>query len=232
MQKTGETGAAGVRTKQPPNASGDSEKKGAQEKNQTHLSMSRVVNYSEDPGMPDEFPTLEAIAALTTLAVLVRALQEGAALSEIRRLSGEIAEALRAGDRRAARRICAQSEGVAFASLASALLEALGTGPVDRESIVHEVEHAAARVVKRSRRASASGVLVGLLLVGMLFYAVISRISPDARAVPSTLFDVLVVLGVLVLAVGIVLNQRVSTETRKAARRMLEAATTDARSST
>jgi len=41
-----------------------------------------------------------------------------------------------------------------------------------------------------------------------------------------------VVLGVLVLAVGIVLNQRLSTETRKAARRMLEAATTDARRST
>jgi len=183
--------------------------------------------------MPDEFPTLEAVAALATLAVLVRAMQVGAALSEIRKLSGEIAQALRAGDRQAARRICAQSEGVALASLASALLEALGTGgPVDRESVAHTVEHAVARVAKRSRRASASGVFVALLLAGMLFYTVISRISPGARAVPSTLFDVLVVLGVLVLAVGIVLNQRLSTETRKAARRMLEAATTDARRST
>jgi hypothetical protein len=59
----------------------------------------------------------------------------------------------------------------------------------------------------------------------MLFYTVVSRISPGARAVPSTLFDVLVVLGVLVLAVGIVLNQRLAAETRKAARRMLDAAT-------
>jgi hypothetical protein len=54
---------------------------------------------------------------------------------------------------------------------------------------------------------------------------VISRVSPDARAVPSTLFDVLVLLGVFVLAVGIYLNQRLSTETRRAAQRMLEALT-------
>jgi hypothetical protein len=183
--------------------------------------------------MPDEFPTLEAIAALATLAVLVRAVQVGAALSEIRKLSDEIARALRAGDRQAARRICAGSEGVAFAGLASALLEALSTrGPVDRESVAHTMEHAVARVAKRSRRASASGVMVALLLAGMLFYTVISRISPGARAVPSTLFEVLVVLGVLVLAVGIVLNQRLSTETRKAARRMLEAAVTDEERST
>jgi hypothetical protein len=175
--------------------------------------------------MPDEFPTLEAVAFLATLAVLVRAVQVGAALSELRRLSGKIAQALRAGDREAARTICAESEGVAFASLANAVLESLGTGPVDRDSVAQTVEHAAARVAKRSRRASASGLLVGLLLVGMLFYTVVSRISPGARAVPSTLFDVLVVLGVLVLAVGIVLNQRLAAETRKAARRMLDAAT-------
>jgi len=181
--------------------------------------------------MPDEFPTLEAVAALATLAVLVRAVQVAGSLSEIRRLSGEIAQALRAGDRKAAKTICAESEGVAFARVASALLEALGTGPIDRESVAHTVNHAAARVVKRSRRASASGALVGLLLVGMLFYTVISRLSPGVRAVPSTLFDVLVVLGVLVLTVGIVLNQRLSTETRKAAQRMLDAATTESRGS-
>jgi hypothetical protein len=40
-----------------------------------------------------------------------------------------------------------------------------------------------------------------------------------------------VLLGVLVLAVGIYLNQRLSKETRRAARRMLEAATSGVKES-
>jgi hypothetical protein len=174
--------------------------------------------------MPDEFPTLEAVAALATLVALVRVVQVSAALGELRRLSGEIAGALRSGDRTTARRLATESEGAAFSSMASSLLDALGSGPVDREALVQTVEHASTRIAKRSRRASTSGGLTGLLLVGLLFYAVVSRVNPGAGAAPSTLFDVLVVLGVVVLAIGIFLNQRLATEMRSAAQRMLEAA--------
>jgi len=163
------------------------------------------------------------------LAAFVRAVQVSAALGELRKLSGEIARALRAGDRETARRVSSASEGAAFSRVANSLLDALGTGPVDRGALERTVEHASARVAKRSRRASTSGALIGLLLVGLLFYAIVSRVSPGAHAVPSTLFDVLVVLGAVVLAVGIVLNQRLSTETRRAARRMLDAVTDDAK---
>lgn len=178
--------------------------------------------------MPDEFPTLEVVAALATLVALVRVIQVSAALGELRRLSDEAARALASGDRETLRRVCATSEGLAFSDVAKALLDALGSGSVDREELKRTVEHASKRVARRSRRASRSGALVGILLVGMLFYAVISRVSPGSRAVPSTLFDVLVLLGVLVLAVGIYLNQRLSTETKRAAQRMLEAATAGA----
>ena len=179
--------------------------------------------------MSDEFPTLEAVAALAVLAALVRALQVFAALGELEKLSGEIARALRAGDRGAARKLATASEGAAFSRVASSLLDALGSGPVDRALLARSVEQASARVAKRSRRASRSGALIGVLLVGLLVYAVVSRVPPGAAAAPSTLFDVLVVLGVVVLVVGIFLNQRLSNETRRAARRMLEAATDESR---
>jgi hypothetical protein len=87
------------------------------------------------------------------------------------------------------------------------------------------VEQASARVATPSRRASTSGGLNGLRLVGLLFNAIVSRVSGGSHAGPSSLFDVLVILGVVVLTVGIVLNQRLARETRHAARRMLEAAT-------
>jgi hypothetical protein len=173
--------------------------------------------------MPDEFPTLEAVAALATLAALVRTVQVARALGELRRLSDELVRALRAGDRKAARRLCAESEGAAFSKVAGALLEALEREPIDRDRLARTVEHAADRVRKRSRRASTSGGLVGLLLVGLLFYAIVSRLSRGAHPVSGTLFDALVVLGVVVLTTGIVLNQRLSNETRRAAERMLKA---------
>jgi membrane protein required for beta-lactamase induction len=170
--------------------------------------------------MPDEFPTLEAVAALATLAALVRVMQVSAALGELRRLSGEIARALRSGDRMTARRIATESEGAAFSGVVNSLLDALGSAPVDHDALVRTVEHASARVAKRSRRASTSGGLIGLLLVGLLFYAVVSRVNPGAGVAPSTLFDLLVVLGVVVLAIG-------ATEMRRAALSMLEAATNE-----
>jgi hypothetical protein len=175
--------------------------------------------------MPDEFPTLEAVAALATLAALLRTVQVFGALGEVRRSSVEIAEALGRGDRAEARRVCERSEGRAFARLATVLLDTLDARPVDVEELTRTVEHAALRVRRRSRRASASGALVGILLVGLLFYAVVSRLSPKGPAAPSTLFDLLVVLGVVVLAIGIVANQRLASETRLAARRMVSAAT-------
>jgi hypothetical protein len=175
--------------------------------------------------VPDEFPTLEAVAAIAALAALVRVVEVARALAEVRRLSGKVARSLRAGDREGARRASGKSEGAAFSSVASALLDALERTPGDRESIARTVEHAATRVAKRSRRASASGAFIGLLLVGLLFYAIVSRVSREPGAGPGTLYDVLVILGVVVLMIGIVLNQRLARVTRSAARRMLDAAT-------
>src|SRR6186997_2348026 len=124
---------------------------------------------ARDRSMPDEFPTLEAVAAIATLAALLRTVQVFGALGEVRRSSVEIAEALGRGDRAEARRVCERSEGRAFARLATALLDTLDARPVDVEELTRTVEHAALRVRRRSRRASASGALVGILLVGLLF---------------------------------------------------------------
>jgi hypothetical protein len=175
--------------------------------------------------MPDEFPTLEVVAALATLVALVRAAQLFMAIGELRRLSGELALALRAGDRDAAHRLVADTEGRAFSAAASALLDALNHGPVEPRELARTVEHAAVRVQRRSRRTSGSGALVGLLLVGLLFYAFASRLSASTAAAPSTLFDALVVTGVVVLAAGIVLNQLLARETRRTAHTLAEAAT-------
>ena len=56
-----------------------------------------------------------------------------------------------------------------------------------------------------------------------MFFAIVSRVSPAAEP-PSASFDVIVIVGAVVLTAGIFLNQRLASETRKAARRMLEAA--------
>ena len=176
--------------------------------------------------MPDEFPTLEVVAALATLVALVRAAQLFTALGEVRRLSDAMASALRTGDCEAARRVVTQSEGRAFSSVARALLDALASSSSHPETLARSVQHASVRVQRQSRRSSASGVFVGLLLVGLLLYAVVARLSPTPHAAPSSLFDALVVLGVVVHGVGIVLNQRVSRETRRAARRLGDAAPT------
>src|ERR1041384_1114784 len=117
--------------------------------------------------MPDEFPTLEAVAALATLVAFVRATQVSAAIGELRRLSAEIARALRADDQAAARRVIAESEGRAVSGAALALLDALGKGPVEPEVVARTVEQAAVRFQRRSRRATASGLFVGLLLAGL-----------------------------------------------------------------
>jgi len=174
--------------------------------------------------MPDEFPTLEVVAALATLVALVRAAQLFAALGEVRRLSDAMEHALRAGDRDAARRVVTQSERRAFSSVARALLDALASSSAHPETIARSVKHASVRVQRQSRRASASGAFVGLLLVGLLMYAVVSRLSPAPHAAPSSLFDVLVVLGVVVHGLGVVLNLLVSRETRRAAGRLSAAA--------
>jgi hypothetical protein len=174
--------------------------------------------------MPDEFPTIEAVAGLATLVALVRTVQIFRALGEMRRSSVEIADALGRRDRAEARRVCERSEGRAFSRLATALLDALDARPVDMEELARTVEHAASRVRRRSRRATASGALIGVLLVGLLFYAIVSRLSPKGPTAPSTLFDLLVILGVVVLAIGIVANQRLASETRRAGRRMVSAA--------
>jgi len=174
--------------------------------------------------MPDEFPTLEVVAALATLVALVRAAQLFTALGEVRRLSDAMARALRAGDREAARRVVTESEGRAFSSVARALLDALASSAAHPETLARSVEHASVRVQRRSRRASASGAFVGLLLLGLLLYAVVSRLSPMPHAAPSSLFDGLVVLGVVVHGVGILLNHLVSRETRHAAGRLGDAA--------
>ena len=174
--------------------------------------------------MPDEFPTLEVVAALATLVALVRAAQLFAALGEVRRLSDAMARALRAGDREAARRVVTESEGRAVSSVASALRGALASSSAHPEALARSVQHASVRVERQSRRASASGVFVGLLLLGLLLYAVVARLSPTPHAAPSSLFDVLVVLGVVVHGIGIVLNQWVSRETRRAAGRLGDAA--------
>ena len=99
--------------------------------------------------MPDEFPTFEVVALIGVVAAFVGMLQLRRSMSEIPKLSAALEQALRAGDLAAARALCGQAEGAAFARIGSALVEALARDPRPNPSALRHALSSA------SRRASA-----------------------------------------------------------------------------
>jgi hypothetical protein len=135
--------------------------------------------------MPDEFPTLEAVAVIGVLVALARTFALFSGLREIPALARALEQALRTGDLGRARSVCDRSPAAAAARFGHALVAGLesteGASAPDRS-----VERALTRTRKSLRRGhardlAATAVLIGAgayatqasLGVGRLFYALL-----------------------------------------------------------
>lgn len=147
-------------------------------------------------GVPDEFPTLEVVALLGVLAVLLRAVSLGSALRSTPELARRLEAALRARDSVKARAVCEEAEGPAFAYLGTALIDEIERNPgSDRDALRRVAQAALARAVDAARRRRGRDLAAMGLLVGAVAYAVGSKL--DVGPVFYTLCGVgLVLFGI------------------------------------
>jgi len=133
--------------------------------------------------MPDEFPTLEAVAALGVLALLIRTLL---VLSEIRRVptfAAELGRALSAGDRAAALAACNSPIAPALARSARELIALVGEPPYGPEAaadIKQELAELEQDLTRRGESGRARDLVVLSVLLGAMAFAVLSKLPVSA----------------------------------------------------
>lgn len=122
--------------------------------------------------MPDEFPTLEAVAVIGVIAALVGTFQLRVALAEIPKLAKDLEQALRAGHLDAARALCARAEGAGFAGIGGAVVGVLGREPLPSAVELQRTADAARRrAQKLAQRGRARDLVVAAVLIGAGAYA-------------------------------------------------------------
>ncbi|HEY1534338.1 MAG TPA: hypothetical protein VGF76_09975 [Polyangiaceae bacterium] len=155
--------------------------------------------------MPDEFPTLEAVAALGVLALLIRTLL---VLSEMRSLpvfAAELGRALGAGDRSGALAACNAPVAPAVARSARELIALVGEppyGPDAAADLKHELGELEQDLARRGESGRARDLIVLLVLLGAMAFAVLSKLPVSAW------FHALAVAASALLVVGYVLRTR------------------------
>lgn len=128
--------------------------------------------------MPDEFPTLEVVALLGVLAVLLRAISLGAALRSTPELARRLESALRARDSLQARAVCEDASGPAFAHLGAALIDEVERNPgADRAALRTAADAALNRAKEAARRGRGRDFAAMSLLSGAIAYALGSRLG-------------------------------------------------------
>lgn len=128
--------------------------------------------------MPDEFPTLEVVALLGVLAVLLRAVSLGSALRSTPELAQRLEAALRARDPVKARAVCEDAESPAFAHLGTALIDEMERhAAADRDALRRAARAALARAADAARRGRGRDLAAMGLLVGAVAYAVGSKLG-------------------------------------------------------
>jgi hypothetical protein len=170
--------------------------------------------------MPDEFPTFEVVALIGVVAAFVGMLQLRRGMSEIPKLSAALEQALRAGDLAAARALCGQAEGAAFARIGSALVEALGRDPRPNASTLrHALSSARRRAAATAQRGRARDLVVAAVLIGAVAYAVRASLGVGSA------FYALIAAALVVTALGPMLRRSMLNAIVAASEGLLAAAT-------
>jgi len=155
--------------------------------------------------MPDEFPTLEVVAALGVLVLLIRILLVASEMQSVPRLASELVRLLTSGDRTSALAACNAPVAPALARTARELIEGVGEPPYDAEAGLElrqeqgEVEQELAR---RAESGRARDLIVLTVLIGAMAFAALSNL------LVSRWFHGLAALASLLVIVGYVMRSR------------------------
>ncbi|MEO8901881.1 MAG: hypothetical protein ABI488_08445 [Polyangiaceae bacterium] len=155
--------------------------------------------------MPDEFPTLEAVAALGVLALLLRTLLIANEMRSLPRFALELGRALAAGDRSAALAGCNTPAAPALARSARHLIAHVGEPPYGPETLLdlkHEEAELEQDLARRAESGRARDLVVLAVLLGAITFAFLSRLPV------STWFHSLTACAALLLGVGYLMRSQ------------------------
>jgi hypothetical protein len=155
--------------------------------------------------MPDEFPTLEAVAALGVLALLIRTLLVASEMQSVPQLAALLVKALSTGDRSYALSACNAPAAPALARAAHELIASVGDPPYGPEAAVdlkHEQTELEQGLARRAESGRARDLIVLTVLIGAMAFAVLSNL------LVSSWFHTLAALAALLVIVGYVMRSR------------------------
>jgi hypothetical protein len=151
--------------------------------------------------MPDEFPTLEAVAVIGTLVALARTFALFSGLRQIPALARALEQALRTGELGRARSLCDRSPAAAAAHFGHALVAGLES-PEGASAPERSVERALSRTQKSVRRGHARDLAAAAVLIGAGAYAT------QASLGVGRLFYALLGAALALTVLGAVLRQQ------------------------
>lgn len=155
--------------------------------------------------MPDEFPTLEAVAALGVLALLIRTLLVVSEMRSLPEFAAELGRALGAGDRAGALAACNAPVAPALARSARELIALVGEPPYGSDAaadLKHELGELEQDLARRGESGRARDVIVLSVLLGAMAFAFLSKLPVSAW------FHGLALAASVLLIVGYVLRSR------------------------
>ncbi|MEP7050127.1 MAG: hypothetical protein ABJB12_07235 [Pseudomonadota bacterium] len=155
--------------------------------------------------MPDEFPTLEAVAALGVLALLLRTVLVASEMRSLPGFAETLGRALGAGDRSAALAACNAPAAPALARTARELIAHVGEPPYGPESsldLQHDQAELEQALARRAESGRARDLVVLAVLLGAITFAFLSRLPV------SVWFHTLTAVAALLLVVGYVMRSQ------------------------
>jgi len=155
--------------------------------------------------MPDEFPTLEAVAALGVLALLIRTLLVASEMQSAPKLSAELVKALAAGDRAAALAACNAPAAPALGRSAREMIALVGEPPYGPDAsldLKHEQAELEQDLARRAESGRARDLIVLTVLIGAMVFAALSNL------LVTSWFHGLAALAALLVIVGYAMRSR------------------------
>jgi hypothetical protein len=155
--------------------------------------------------MPDEFPTLEAVAALGVLALLLRTLLVASEMQSVPRLASELVRLSSSGDRASALAACNAPAAPALARTARDLLEVAGEPPYGAEAALElkqEQRELEEDLARRAESGRARDLIVLTVLIGAMAFAALSNLQV------TRWFHGLAAFAALLVIVGYVMRSR------------------------
>jgi len=170
--------------------------------------------------MPDEFPTLEAVAALGVFSLLIRTLLIASEIRTVPKLAASLVKALGTGDRNLALMACNEPAAPALARSAHELIFVVGDPPYGPDAALDLTQEQSELEQSLSRRAEngrARDLIVLTVLIGAMAFAALSNLEV------TRWFHALAAFAALLVIVGYVMRSRLRRIERSELRRIGDA---------